>query len=439
VLSSVLRTKPGRGRPETALWRPATASAGGWMAASPSPTAHTTWADIVPDSFRFFFQFLPVLKHEWTSLRLRFGKRFFEEWSEGAQLAPDRPTVFERVRILDPKPDQALSAGALATVAKTFPTLQGATVAQHWAGMIDVTPDAVPVISPVDSVPGFFIATGFSGHGFGIGPGAGRLWRTWSAATRRSPTRRRSACRASPTDRRSRSRAGSEDETHARGDPGKIRRRGEPGRCHAADADGRRDDVLIRVKAVGFNPTDYQLRQNGHPSLTPPVVLGRDVAGVVEACGGNVRDLKPGDAVFANLVPRWLGGYAEYVAAPACYVALKPASLSFAEAASVPVAAMTALCALRRARPDPRKSLLIAGGAGGVGSWAIGLAKAFGITRIVTTAGSEASRGYIRDTLGIDAARIVDYRGRGRPIWRRRRSPPMAGCSRSRSTASAAR
>ena len=71
------------------------------------------------------------------------------------------------------------------------------------------------------------------------------------------------------------------------------------------------DDVLIRVKAVGFNPTDYQLRQSGHPSLTPPVVLGRDVAGVVEACGVNVRDLKPGDAVFANLVPRWLGGYAE--------------------------------------------------------------------------------------------------------------------------------
>ncbi|HKP27317.1 MAG TPA: NADP-dependent oxidoreductase [Dongiaceae bacterium] len=174
------------------------------------------------------------------------------------------------------------------------------------------------------------------------------------------------------------------------------------------------DDVLIRVKAVGFNPTDYQLRQNGHPSLKPPVVLGRDVAGVVEACGANVRDLNPGDAVFANLVPRWLGGYAEYVAAPACYVALKPVSLSFAEAASVPVAAMTALCALRRARPDASKSLLVASGAGGVGSWAIGFAKAFSITRIVTTAGSDASRGYIKDVLGIDAARIVDYRGRGR-------------------------
>jgi glycine/D-amino acid oxidase-like deaminating enzyme len=175
VLSSVLRTNPVAGGPETALWATGFGIRrrldGGFTIAN----GHTTWADIVPDSFRFFFQFLPVLKQEWTSLRLRFGKRFFAEWSEAAQLAPDRPTVFERVRILDPEPDQVLSAGALATVAKAFPALQGATVAQHWAGMIDVTPDAVPVISPVEAVPGFFIATGFSGHGFGIGPGAGRL------------------------------------------------------------------------------------------------------------------------------------------------------------------------------------------------------------------------------------------------------------------------
>jgi glycine/D-amino acid oxidase-like deaminating enzyme len=63
----------------------------------------------------------------------------------------------------------------LANVKAAFPALQGATIAQYWAGLIDVTPDAVPVISPVETVPGFFIATGFSGHGFGIGPGAGHL------------------------------------------------------------------------------------------------------------------------------------------------------------------------------------------------------------------------------------------------------------------------
>jgi glycine/D-amino acid oxidase-like deaminating enzyme len=175
VLSSVLRTNPIAGGPETALWATGYGLRrrldGGFTIAN----GQTTMADIVPDSFRFFFQFLPAIRMEWKSLRFRLGKRFREEWSEASQLAPDRPTVFERVRILDPEPDTALSTAALASVAKTFPALQGATVAQHWAGLIDVTPDAVPVISPVDSVPGFFIATGFSGHGFGIGPGAGRL------------------------------------------------------------------------------------------------------------------------------------------------------------------------------------------------------------------------------------------------------------------------
>jgi NADPH2:quinone reductase len=173
------------------------------------------------------------------------------------------------------------------------------------------------------------------------------------------------------------------------------------------------NDILIRVRAVGFNPTDYQLRQTGHPTLKLPVVLGRDVAGVVERCGP-VTDFKPGDAIYAYLVPRWLGGYAEYVAAPHWFAAPKPESLSFVQAASVPVASMTALQALRRARPGAGKSLLVAGGAGGVGSWVIGFAQAFGLTRIVTTAGTETSRAYLRDALGIPEARIVQYRGRDR-------------------------
>jgi NADPH:quinone reductase-like Zn-dependent oxidoreductase len=173
-------------------------------------------------------------------------------------------------------------------------------------------------------------------------------------------------------------------------------------------------DVLIRVKAVGFNPTDYQLRQAGHPDLKPPVVLGRDVSGIVETCGAEVTGLKPGDAVYANLVLRRPGGYAEFAVIPNWFAASKPASLSFLEAASVPVAGLTALRSLKRARPDPAKSLLITGGAGGVGSWAIELAKALGITRIVTTAGSDRSRAYLRDRLGIPDAWIIDYRNHSR-------------------------
>jgi NADPH:quinone reductase-like Zn-dependent oxidoreductase len=173
-------------------------------------------------------------------------------------------------------------------------------------------------------------------------------------------------------------------------------------------------DVLIRVKAVGFNPTDYQLRQAGHPELRPPVVLGRDVAGIIEACGAEVAELKPGDAVFSYLAQRRPGGYAEFAVIPSWFAAPKPASLSFLEAASVPVAGLTALRSLKRVRPDPGKSLLVAGGAGGVGSWAIELAKAFGIRRIVTTAGSDRSRAYLREVLGISESRIIDYRNRSR-------------------------
>ena len=87
----------------------------------------------------------------------------------------DAPTPFEAVRALDPAPDRGLNAKALSQVKALFPAAANLQVAQAWAGLIDVTPDAVPVISTVDQFPGLTIATGFSGHGFGIGPAAGRL------------------------------------------------------------------------------------------------------------------------------------------------------------------------------------------------------------------------------------------------------------------------
>ena len=175
VLSSVLRTDPIANGPEAALWESNFGLRkrldGGYSVANGS----SSLVDIVPDSFRFCFQFLPNLQHEWKALRFRLGSRFAAEWQEKSQLAPDKTTIFERVRVLDPAPETALSEAALAQVMAVFPALRGATIAQHWAGLIDVTPDAVPVISAVDALPGCIIATGFSGHGFGIGPGAGRL------------------------------------------------------------------------------------------------------------------------------------------------------------------------------------------------------------------------------------------------------------------------
>ena len=81
----------------------------------------------------------------------------------------------ERTRVLDPEPDRRYARKALARLAALFPVFAEAQVIQEWAGKIDVTPDAVPVISTVETVPGPVIAAGFSGHGFGIGSGASRL------------------------------------------------------------------------------------------------------------------------------------------------------------------------------------------------------------------------------------------------------------------------
>ncbi|HEY0421015.1 MAG TPA: FAD-binding oxidoreductase, partial [Acetobacteraceae bacterium] len=87
----------------------------------------------------------------------------------------DGPSPFEAIRVLDPQPNPALLERGLAGMKAAFPALKDVRADRSWGGMIDATPDAVPVISAVDKLPGFFLSTGFSGHGFGIGPGAGRL------------------------------------------------------------------------------------------------------------------------------------------------------------------------------------------------------------------------------------------------------------------------
>lgn len=175
VMNSVIRTKPLEGGPEQALWAKSFAVRkrrdGGYTIAS----GHENVVDIVPKSFRFGADFLPALRAEWRSLRFRLGGRFFDEARIPNRWALDEPSPFEYNRVLDPKPSKKLADDALAELAQAFPVFAKAEIAQRWAGYIDVTPDAVPVISAIDTIPGFHIATGFSGHGFGIGPAAGRL------------------------------------------------------------------------------------------------------------------------------------------------------------------------------------------------------------------------------------------------------------------------
>jgi len=175
VMNSVMRTKPLEGGPEEAIWSSGFAirkrQDGGYTIAN----GFQNIVDIVPASFRYATKFLPALMHEWRSLSFRFGGRFYDEYRIPRRWELDEPSPFEYHRVLDPIPSKAMAESALAKLKKAFPVFERAEITQRWAGLIDVTPDAVPVIDALDAIPGFHVATGFSGHGFGIGPAAGRL------------------------------------------------------------------------------------------------------------------------------------------------------------------------------------------------------------------------------------------------------------------------
>ena len=175
VLSSVMRTEALPGGPEMSMGASDFAFRkrldGGYSIARRNASV----SEIVPDSFRLFRDFLPAYRNDWRDLRLRLNGKFLTEWRVKRRWTLDEQTPFEQMRVLDPAPSAGLLAEARENLSRAFPVFANMKIAESWAGMIDVTPDAVPVISDVDAIPGFFIATGFSGHGFGIGPGAGRL------------------------------------------------------------------------------------------------------------------------------------------------------------------------------------------------------------------------------------------------------------------------
>ncbi len=175
VLASVMRVDGVEDGPESAAWGPGFAFRkrldGGYTVATGAPNI----ADIVPDSFRVLRAFFQLLRIERRGIRLRLGRRFVEEAFWPARWDAGRRTPFEANRVLDPNPVVHLLESALRRLGELFPAFRNAIVRQRWAGLIDAMPDALPVISGVEDLPGFFIATGFSGHGFGIGPAAGQL------------------------------------------------------------------------------------------------------------------------------------------------------------------------------------------------------------------------------------------------------------------------
>ncbi len=172
------------------------------------------------------------------------------------------------------------------------------------------------------------------------------------------------------------------------------------------------DEVLIKVRAASANPLDWRLMRGvphivrivfrvGKPTVRQPGRPGRDVAGQVEAVGKNVRRFKRGDEVFG-----WCqGAFAEYVCTAESAVVTKPKTVTFEQAASVPVAGLTALQGLRdRGKIQPGQKVLINGAAGGVGTFALQIAKSFGaaVTGVCSTRNVELVR-------SLGAAHVIDY------------------------------
>jgi NADPH:quinone reductase-like Zn-dependent oxidoreductase len=175
----------------------------------------------------------------------------------------------------------------------------------------------------------------------------------------------------------------------------------------------RDDEVLVKVQAASVNAADWHILR-ADPFLMRLLfgllkpkhkILGADVAGRVEAVGGNVEQFQPGDEVFGDISGYGWGGFAEYVCAPENALALKPAGMTFEEAAAVPLAAVTALQGLRdKGKIQPGQKVLINGASGGVGTFAVQIAKSFGadVTAVCSTRNLDLAR-------SIGADQVIDY------------------------------
>ena len=175
VLGTVARTEPAAQVLEGEAWSPSIAirrrADGGYTLAHGGSFAHS----LTPSTLRFAGKFLPALRqgHEWV--RLKLGREFFRELATPRRWDLDAPSPFERERMLDPAPEQRVLGQIRVALATWFPEIAATPFAETWGGMIEASPDVLPIISKAGGIEGLFLATGFSGHGFGIGPGAGKL------------------------------------------------------------------------------------------------------------------------------------------------------------------------------------------------------------------------------------------------------------------------
>jgi len=175
VLGTVARTAPAKQLLEGQAWSPRIAirrrADGGYTVAH----GHSFLHPLTPATFRFAAKFLPAFRQGHDAVRLKLGRAFFRALGEPRHWALDKPSPFERERVLDPAPEPRVLEEMRDALQRWYPEIAGAPFVETWGGMIESSPDVLPIISGVAAPKGFYVATGFSGHGFGIGPGAGRL------------------------------------------------------------------------------------------------------------------------------------------------------------------------------------------------------------------------------------------------------------------------
>jgi NADPH:quinone reductase-like Zn-dependent oxidoreductase len=168
-------------------------------------------------------------------------------------------------------------------------------------------------------------------------------------------------------------------------------------------------EVLVRVHGAGVNPADWRVRAGGfmRDQITLPLVLGWDASGIIEDVGPGVEDLKVGDEVYARPKVGRDGAYAEYIVIPSNVVARKPKSIDHVNAAAVPVVGLTAWQALFEPSAialEPGQTVLIHGAAGGVGTFAVQLARGHGARVIATASGKNDE--FLRK---LGASEVIDY------------------------------
>jgi glycine/D-amino acid oxidase-like deaminating enzyme len=175
VLGTVARTAPSREILQGEAWCPAIAirrrADGGYTVAHGGSFLHS----LTPSTVRYARPFWPSFMADRHSIRVRLDAGFFDALRTPSSWTMDEVSPFERQRILHPQPESRVLRQLRAALEHWFPEIAPAAFVETWGGMIESSPDVLPVISPVEGCDGFLVASGFSGHGFGIGPGAGKL------------------------------------------------------------------------------------------------------------------------------------------------------------------------------------------------------------------------------------------------------------------------